>query len=184
RRGPTFRTWWPDGAPSPSAGTAAVDLEDAVVALTLGRGTHGTDDADDDPASPATPRTERPAGGGPAPDAPLVRVERAERRFGDVAAVDDVSLVVRPGEVVGLLGANGAGKTTLLRMILGLDRLDGGRVEVLGAPPDRAGRRSVGYVPQGLGLAGDLSVEENVEFVAAVYGVRDVPALPSALAAV
>ncbi|MFJ4233297.1 ATP-binding cassette domain-containing protein [Cellulosimicrobium cellulans] len=184
RRGPTFRTWWPDGAPSPSAGTAAVDLEDAVVALTLGRGTHGTDDADDDPASPATPRTERPAGGGPAPDAPLVRVERAERRFGDVAAVDDVSLVVRPGEVVGLLGANGAGKTTLLRMILGLDRLDGGRVEVLGAPPDRAGRRSVGYVPQGLGLAGDLSVEQNVEFVAAVYGVRDVPALPPALAAV
>ncbi|MFJ2521428.1 ATP-binding cassette domain-containing protein [Cellulosimicrobium cellulans] len=184
RRGPTFRTWWPDGAPSPSAGTAAVDLEDAVVALTLGRGTHGTDDADDDPASPATPRTERPAGGGPAPDAPLVRVERAERRFGDVAAVDDVSLVVRPGEVVGLLGANGAGKTTLLRMILGLDRLDGGRVEVLGAPPNRAGRRSVGYVPQGLGLAGDLSVEQNVEFVAAVYGVRDVPALPSALAAV
>ncbi|MBN0039991.1 ABC transporter ATP-binding protein [Cellulosimicrobium cellulans] len=99
-------------------------------------------------------------------------------------AVDDVSLVVHAGEVVGLLGANGAGKTTLLRMVLGLDRLDGGRIEVLGTPPDRAGRRSVGYVPQGLGLSGDLSVEENVEFVAAVYGVRDLPALPRALAAV
>ncbi|WP_454729196.1 ATP-binding cassette domain-containing protein [Cellulosimicrobium protaetiae] len=184
RRGPTFHTWWPDGAPTPSAGTADIDLEDAVVALTLGRGAPGADDTDGERASPATPRVDRPAGGAAAPDAPLVRVEGAERRFGDVVAVDDVSLVVRPGEVVGLLGANGAGKTTLLRMILGLDRLDGGRVEVLGAPPDRAGRRSVGYVPQGLGLSGDLSVEENVEFVAAVYGVRDVPALPPALAAV
>ncbi|MFD4991864.1 ATP-binding cassette domain-containing protein [Cellulosimicrobium cellulans] len=187
RRGPTFHTWWPDGATSPSGGTADVDLEDAVVALTLGRGTlrpDDADDADDDGASPARPRADRPAGVALAQDAPLVRVEGAERRLGDVVAVDDVSLVVRPGEVVGLLGANGAGKTTLLRMVLGLDRLDGGRVEVLGAPPDRAGRRSVGYVPQGLGLSGDLSVEENVEFVAAAYGVPDVPALPPALAAV
>lgn len=186
RRGPTFHTWWPDGAPAPSGDIVHFDLEDAVVALTLGRGALRPDDADgaDDGASPARPRTDRPAGGAAAPDAHLVRVEGAERRFGDVVAVDDVSLVVRPGEVVGLLGANGAGKTTLLRMILGLDRLDGGRVEVLGAPPDRAGRRSVGYVPQGLGLSGDLSVEENVEFVAAVYGVRDVPALPPALAEV
>ncbi|MFE6235557.1 ATP-binding cassette domain-containing protein [Cellulosimicrobium sp. NPDC057862] len=187
RRGPTFHTWWPDGAPTPSAGTVDVDLEDAVVALTLGsgtHGTHGTDDADGDGVSPATPRAGRPTGGAASQDAPLVRVEGAERRFGDVVAVGGVSLVVQPGEVVGLLGANGAGKTTLLRMILGLDRLDGGRVDVLGAPPDRAGRRSVGYVPQGLGLSGDLSVEENVEFVAAVYGVRDVPALPPALAAV
>lgn len=183
RRGPMFHTWWPDGAPAPSGGTVHADLEDAVVALTLGRGTPGTADADDG-ASPARPRTDQPAGAAAAPDASLVRVEGARRRFGDVVAVDDVSLVVRPGEVVGLLGANGAGKTTLLRMVLGLDRLDGGRVEVLGAPPDRAGRRSVGYVPQGLGLSGDLSVEENVRFVAAVYGVRDVPALPPALAAV
>ncbi|UKJ65747.1 ATP-binding cassette domain-containing protein [Cellulosimicrobium cellulans] len=182
RRGPTFRTWWPDGAPSPSAGTVHVDLEDAVVALTLGR-TPGTA-ADDARTRPARPRTDQPAGAAAAPDASLVRIEGAQRRFGDVVAVDDVSLVVRPGEVVGLIGANGAGKTTLLRMVLGLDRLDGGRIEVLGVPPDRAGRRSVGYVPQGLGLSGDLSVEENVQFVAAVYGVRDVPALPPALAVV
>jgi len=196
RRGRTVRTWWPDGSPSPSGDPVDPDLEDAVVALTLGRGTHGEDDADDahgtdgtdgaadDTASPAPPRTGGPATAAAGADAPLVRVDGAERRFGDVRAVDDVSLVVRPGEVVGLLGANGAGKTTLLRMVLGLDRLDGGRVEVLGAPPDRAGRRAVGYVPQGLGLSGELSVEENVEFVAAVYGVRDVPALPSTLAAV
>ncbi|WP_353709348.1 ATP-binding cassette domain-containing protein [Cellulosimicrobium sp. ES-005] len=190
RRGRTVRTWWPDGSSSPTGGPVDPDLEDAVVALTLGRGAHGTAGAEeahgtDDAARDAVgPAPHGPGWLAAGADAPLVRVDGAERRFGDVAAVDDVSLVVRPGEVVGLLGANGAGKTTLLRMVLGLDRLDGGRVEVLGAPPDRAGRRAVGYVPQGLGLSGELSVEENVEFVAAVYGVRDVPMLPPALAAV
>ncbi|MGM7423072.1 ATP-binding cassette domain-containing protein [Cellulosimicrobium sp. CpK407] len=190
RRGRTVRTWWPDGSSSPTGGPVEADLEDAVVALTLGRGAHGTAGAEeahgtDDAARDAVgPAPHGPGWLAAGADAPLVRVDGAERRFGDVAAVDDVSLVVRPGEVVGLLGANGAGKTTLLRMVLGLDRLDGGRVEVLGAPPDRAGRRAVGYVPQGLGLSGELSVEENVEFVAAVYGVRDVPTLPPALAAV
>ncbi|ARU53031.1 hypothetical protein CBR64_17910 [Cellulosimicrobium cellulans] len=187
RRGPTFHTWWPDGGPSPSGDAVDPDLEDAVVALTLGRGADGTDGRDgagSGAAGAVTAHAVRREVGAVAAPATLVRVEGAERRFGDVLAVDHVSLVVRPGEVVGLLGANGAGKTTLLRMVLGLDRLDGGRVEVLGAPPDRAGRRSVGYVPQGLGLSGDLSVEENVEFVAAVYGVQDVPELPPSLAAV
>ena len=51
---------------------------------------------------------------------PLLRADQVIRRFGAFTAVDDVSMQVRPGEVVGLLGANGAGKTTLIRMLLGL----------------------------------------------------------------
>ena len=51
---------------------------------------------------------------------PLAEVKGVTRRFGEVIAVREVSIALRPGEVLGLLGANGAGKTTLLRMLLGL----------------------------------------------------------------
>lgn len=100
----------------------------------------------------------------------LLEVTRVSKRFGDFVAVDDVSLAVGPGEVVGLLGANGAGKTTVLRIALGLVAASAGRALLLGGPPDRAARRRIGYVPQGLGLYADMSVRENVQFVADVYG--------------
>ncbi|HMK10113.1 MAG TPA: ABC transporter ATP-binding protein [Acidimicrobiales bacterium] len=97
------------------------------------------------------------------------------RRFGALTAVDGVSLEVWPGEVVGLLGANGAGKTTLIRMFLGLLSTSGGRVEVLGGTPDRERRRRLGYVPQNLGLYRDLTVSENLRFVAGSYGASIAP---------
>ncbi len=114
----------------------------------------------------------------------LVRITHVTRRFGAHTAVDDVSLSVEPGEIVGLLGANGAGKTTLIRMLLGLTGADAGELRLLGAPPSRSTRRQVGYVPQGLGLYDDLTVRENVAFAAAVYGdrVAEVPAELSSVA--
>jgi len=87
---------------------------------------------------------------------------------------------VRAGEVVGLLGANGAGKTTLIRMLLGLLGTSAGTVEVLGGPPDRARRRRLGYVPQNLGLYRDLTLQENLAFVAGAYGAAR-PPVPSEL---
>ena len=102
----------------------------------------------------------------------VVRAESVTRRFGSFTAVGDVSMTVAPGEVVGLLGANGAGKTTLIRMLLGLLATSAGRVEVLGGAPDRDHRRRLGYVPQNLGLYRDLTVKENLEFIAATYGSR------------
>ena len=57
------------------------------------------------------------------------------RAFGHFVAVDQVGLEVRPGEVVGLLGANGAGKTTLIRLLLGLLRPSGGEIRLFGEPP-------------------------------------------------
>jgi len=111
----------------------------------------------------------------------LLRARTVTRRFGTFTAVDDVSMHVQPGEVVGLLGANGAGKTTLIRMLLGLLPVTSGGVELLGGPPDREHRRRLGYVPQGLGLYGDLTARENLSFSARAYGSA-VPALPPTLA--
>ncbi|MGH9002799.1 MAG: ABC transporter ATP-binding protein [Acidimicrobiia bacterium] len=99
-----------------------------------------------------------------------VVAERLTRTFGTFTAVEDVDLDVNPGEVVGLLGANGAGKTTLIRLLLGVLRPSSGRVRLFGRPPTRAERRRVGYVPQNLGLYRDLTVEENLEFRAGLFG--------------
>lgn len=99
-------------------------------------------------------------------------------RFGDLTAVDRVSLSVGPGEVVGLLGANGAGKTTTIRMLLGLLAPTSGQALLAGGPPSMATRSQLGYVPQGLGLYPELTVAENLDFVAAAYGCPpgDLPA--------
>ncbi|MBD8079430.1 ABC transporter ATP-binding protein [Cellulosimicrobium arenosum] len=114
----------------------------------------------------------------------LVQARGVTRTYGDVRAVDDMSLEVAPGEIVGLLGANGAGKTTLLRVLLALEAADAGEVEVLGSAPAAVDRHALGYVPQGLGLYTDLSTDQNVEFVAQAYGVAEPPPLPDELAAV
>jgi ABC-2 type transport system ATP-binding protein/ribosome-dependent ATPase len=106
-----------------------------------------------------------------APDGgPLARTERVTCRFGAVTAVRDVSIEVRPGEIVGLIGANGAGKTTLIRMLLGLTSTSSGTVRLLGEAPSRRTRRRIGYVPQGLGLYEDLTAAQNMQFAAAVFG--------------
>ena len=101
----------------------------------------------------------------------LLRADRVGRTFGGFIAVEDVTMSVAPGEVVGLLGANGAGKTTLIRMLLGLIATTTGDVELLGGAPDRERRTHLGYVSQGLGLYGDLTVRENLAFSTQAYGV-------------
>ncbi len=101
--------------------------------------------------------------------AALAEVSGVRRRFGDVVAVDGVSLRVAPGEIVGLLGANGAGKTTVIRLLLGLLRATEGSVRLFGEVPSRQTRRRLGYVPQSLGLYDDLTVAENLDFAAAAF---------------
>jgi len=97
------------------------------------------------------------------------------RTFGDFTAVADVDLHVGAGEVVGLLGANGAGKTTLIRLLLGVLPPSAGTVELFGRPPTRAERQRVGYVPQNLGLYRDLTIGENLEFRAGLFGAAAAP---------
>lgn len=113
----------------------------------------------------------------------LISINQLTKRFGDLVAVDHVDFDLQAGEVVGLLGANGAGKTTVIRMILGLERPTSGTVSLLGGPPSRAARSRLGYVPQGLGLYDDLTVSENLEFVAEAFG-SNTKALSSDLAGI
>jgi zinc/manganese transport system ATP-binding protein len=96
---------------------------------------------------PDRPAVERPHAGALLTDAPVLSLDGISVRLGGRAVLRDVSVDVRPGEFIGVIGANGAGKTTLLRVILGLLRASSGRVEVLGRPVGR-GNRAVGYVPQ------------------------------------
>ena len=103
---------------------------------------------------------------------PAVSVRGLVKRFGDVTALNSVSVEIPTGRVLGLLGPNGAGKTTLIRILLGLTRPTSGAATVLGRPAGAAEVRArVGYMPQDLAVYTDLSVEENVVLFGRLYGV-------------
>jgi ABC-2 type transport system ATP-binding protein len=107
---------------------------------------------------------------------PAVALEHVRKRFGDTIALADVSLAVREGEMLGVIGPDGAGKTTLLRLACGLIAPDAGRVTLFGADPYRAHGTAtsvIGYVSQQFSLYGDLSIDENIEFRARLHGVGD-----------
>jgi simple sugar transport system ATP-binding protein len=89
------------------------------------------------------------------------------KRFGDVAALDDVSVTILPGSVVGLLGENGAGKSTLMNVLYGLVRPDAGQIRINGSPvhirsPKEAIALGIGMVHQHFMLAGGMTVLDNV----------------------
>jgi branched-chain amino acid transport system ATP-binding protein len=95
----------------------------------------------------------------------MLRIEHLSAGYGEAAVLRDVSLHVRPGEVVTLCGRNGAGKTTLLRCVMGLHRPSGGRVELdgrdlAGLPAHRRARLGLGWVPDDRGGYATLSVAE------------------------
>ncbi|TDD49324.1 ABC transporter ATP-binding protein [Nonomuraea terrae] len=103
----------------------------------------------------------------------LARAIDATRRYGDVLALDRVSLDIRAGELIGLLGPNGAGKSTLINLFVGLRRPTSGTMELLGgSPSDPAVRRSIGVTPQETGLPESLRVGEIVDFVSAHFPER------------
>lgn len=99
-------------------------------------------------------------------------VRAARKRFGNVQALDSVSLELRPGELLGLLGPNGAGKTTLIRAIAGRLRLDEGAIEIDGrAITHGVTRPELGIVPQELAVYPNLTARENLEVFGRLYGV-------------
>ena len=96
----------------------------------------------------------------------LAQLDRVTRRFGDVVAVDDVTLTIEAGSMVALLGPNGAGKTSLISLINGLRRPTSGTVTLLGRPPqDVRSRQSLGSTPQETALPPTLRVGEVIDFV-------------------
>ena len=100
----------------------------------------------------------------------LVKLDHVSRSFGDVTAVDDVSLEITSGRIVGLLGPNGAGKTTLLSLVQGLRRASSGTVELFGgSPADPQNRMQLGSTPQETALPATLRVGEVIDFVGAHF---------------
>jgi len=107
-------------------------------------------------------------------DSFAVSVEGVSKSFGQLKALDGVTLRVRKGEIYGLLGPNGAGKTTLIRLICGLLEAQSGTVDVLGRRMPQVGvLRQIGYMTQQAALYPALSVEENLRFFAAINGAED-----------
>ena len=106
---------------------------------------------------------------------PLVAADDVHVHYGESHVLRGVSLVVREGEAIGLLGRNGMGKTTLIRTLMGHVRASGGNIAIRGndatrARPDRIARWGLAYVPEGRAIFPNLSVRENL-VVAARRGV-------------
>jgi osmoprotectant transport system ATP-binding protein len=105
---------------------------------------------------------------------PVIQLERVSKRYGALAALDNVSLAVEAGEFVALVGGSGSGKTTLLKTINGLIAPDAGRVTVEGedvvAAEPHLLRRRIGYVFQEVGLFPHLTVAENIAVTPKLLG--------------
>ncbi len=116
--------------------------------------------------------------------APVLAVGGLCKTYGALAAVDGVSLEVRPGEIVGLVGPNGAGKTTTINMILGVLEPTAGQIHIDGFDLQRARSRALArtnfaavYAP----LPGNLTVEQNLRVFGLIYGVKGLSARIEAL---
>ena len=105
---------------------------------------------------------------------PAVELVRVAKQYADVIAVDYIDLVVKRGEIFGLLGPNGSGKTTVLKTILGLVKPDSGSVKVLGinVEDDPVGvKRRVGYVPESPRIYEFLTGLEFLDLTGDIYGM-------------
>ena len=105
----------------------------------------------------------------------LIQIEHLQKHFGDVHAVNDLSFKVKKGELFAFLGVNGAGKSTTINILCGQLKKDGGSVEICGTDIDRdpdTVKRSLGVVFQNSVLDKELSVKDNLESRAALYGIH------------
>lgn len=108
-------------------------------------------------------------------DCSAIELEKVIFRYGKEAAIDNLSLTVKRGEIFGVVGPDGAGKTTLIRILCGLLDPAGGRSRVLGFDTVKQKReinRRIGYLSQQFSLYGDLSVSENIDFFADIHLVK------------
>ncbi|HVS51694.1 MAG TPA: ABC transporter ATP-binding protein [Opitutaceae bacterium] len=106
----------------------------------------------------------------------MIEVSALTKRYGDFTAVRELSLIVRPGEVLGLVGPNGAGKTTTLRCLAGIIPASSGAIRIAGhdlAGDPVAAKRALAFFPDEPRLFDYLTVRQHLNFVARIYNVRD-----------
>ena len=105
---------------------------------------------------------------------PAIQTRGLTRRFGELTAVEDVTLSVAQGQFFGFLGPNGAGKSTTIKMVTGLIEPTTGSIEILGQPFRASAldlKRQIGVVPEGMALLGRLTAPEYLHFVGRMYGL-------------
>jgi ABC-2 type transport system ATP-binding protein len=102
--------------------------------------------------------------------------DRLCKRYGDLAALQDLSFTVRAGELFGFVGANGAGKTTTMRIAMGVLSADAGEVRWAGAPITFEVRRRIGYMPEERGLYPKMRLREQLVYLAELHGMTTVAA--------
>ncbi|NWF88627.1 MAG: ABC transporter ATP-binding protein [Ignavibacteriaceae bacterium] len=106
----------------------------------------------------------------------VIEVQSLKKYFGEIKAVDNLSLSVGRGEMFGLIGPDGAGKTTTIRCMCGLLQANQGNIEILGLDIKKHKKEvqnNIGYLSQKFSLYGDLSIDENIEFFAEIHNVVD-----------
>ena len=106
-------------------------------------------------------------------DNTAINVSRLAFYYGGLKVIDDLSLAIEAGTSYGLLGPNGAGKTTLIRLMVGLLKPASGSIKCLGKTPSPATARQIGYMPQLPALYSELSVSQNIDFFARIYGLKN-----------
>ncbi len=105
----------------------------------------------------------------------MIEISHLSKHFGSLKAVDDISLSVATGEVLGFLGPNGAGKSTTMKMICGFLDPDAGQVQVAGddvRDNPIAVKSRIGYLPEGAPLYGDMTTRAFLKFIAQIRGYR------------
>ncbi|MGH9223917.1 MAG: ABC transporter ATP-binding protein [Acidimicrobiales bacterium] len=110
----------------------------------------------------------------------VLEVDGLRRAYGERVALDGLSFRVEPGRMFGFLGPNGAGKTTTMRIVLGIDRPDGGEVRWGGQPVGEETRLGFGYMPEQRGLYPKMAVRDQLAYLASLHGVGDSEAKASA----
>lgn len=105
-----------------------------------------------------------------------IKIEKLNKSYGSIAAVNNISLNVKRGEMFGLVGPDGAGKTTTIRIMCGLLTPDSGDINILEMDVIKKRKdvqNHIGYLSQKFSLYGDLTVDENIEFFADIHAVKN-----------
>jgi len=105
------------------------------------------------------------------PGGAVLAIDRISKRYGDVVALDGLSLEVPAGQVFGFVGRNGAGKTTAMRIVLGVLDADEGEVSFAGRPLTFEARRRIGYMPEERGLYPKMRLAEQLAYLAELHGM-------------